>query len=161
MLLDNGQRSMEAWYFIFSICFFNASRSMFCRALGSMLAEIYPHATPAKATCKRVERNVKPQRCYKSCRAWRARSLSLSLSTTTGVAHRCRNTLFAANGKCRKFVVQPTPAHSMHCKSIESRETRDGRARAESESESELTAAPERVLQQDQHQHCLPLLTRC
>lgn len=48
MDLDNGQRSIEAWYFIFSICFFNASRSMFCRALGSMAAKIYPHTTPAK-----------------------------------------------------------------------------------------------------------------
>lgn len=61
MDLDNGQRSMEAWYFIFSICFFNASRSMFCRALGSMAARIYPHATPAKTESVREslrERNI-------------------------------------------------------------------------------------------------------
>lgn len=36
MLLDNGQRSMDAWYFMFSICFFSASLSMAARILGSM-----------------------------------------------------------------------------------------------------------------------------
>lgn len=37
MLFDRGHRSIVAWYFIFSICFFNASRSMVARTLGSIL----------------------------------------------------------------------------------------------------------------------------
>lgn len=36
MLFDNGHRSIEAWYFMFSICFFSASRSMVARILGSI-----------------------------------------------------------------------------------------------------------------------------
>lgn len=36
MLLDSGQRSIVAWYFMFSICFFSASLSMAARVLGSM-----------------------------------------------------------------------------------------------------------------------------
>lgn len=36
MLFERGQRSMEAWYFMFSICFFNASRSIAATTLGSM-----------------------------------------------------------------------------------------------------------------------------
>lgn len=36
MLLDNGHRSIEAWYFMFSICFLSASRSMVARILGSI-----------------------------------------------------------------------------------------------------------------------------
>lgn len=36
MLFDRGQRSIVAWYFIFSICFFNASLSMAATTLGSI-----------------------------------------------------------------------------------------------------------------------------
>lgn len=36
MLFDNGQRSIDAWYFIFSICFFSASLSMFAIVLASI-----------------------------------------------------------------------------------------------------------------------------
>lgn len=38
MLFDRGQRSIDAWYFIFSICFFNASLSMAARTLESISA---------------------------------------------------------------------------------------------------------------------------
>lgn len=37
ILFDKGQRSIEAWYFMFSICFFNASRSMVASTLASIL----------------------------------------------------------------------------------------------------------------------------
>lgn len=36
MLLERGQRSIEAWYFMFSICFFNASLSMVAIVLASI-----------------------------------------------------------------------------------------------------------------------------
>lgn len=36
MLLESGQRSIEAWYFMFSICFFNASLSMVAIVLASI-----------------------------------------------------------------------------------------------------------------------------
>lgn len=36
MLFDRGQRSIEAWYFMFSICFFNASLSMVAIVLASI-----------------------------------------------------------------------------------------------------------------------------
>lgn len=33
MDFESGQRSIDAWYFMFSICFFRASRSMFAKIL--------------------------------------------------------------------------------------------------------------------------------
>lgn len=41
MLFDNGQRSIEAWYFMFSICFLSASLSMAARILGSIAQDLY------------------------------------------------------------------------------------------------------------------------
>lgn len=41
MLLDSGQRSMDAWYFMFSICFFSASLSMAARILGSIAQNLW------------------------------------------------------------------------------------------------------------------------
>lgn len=40
MLFDRGHRSIVAWYFIFSICFFNASRSMVASTLGSIVSAV-------------------------------------------------------------------------------------------------------------------------
>ncbi|KYN35633.1 hypothetical protein ALC56_10193 [Trachymyrmex septentrionalis] len=42
MLFDRGHRSMDAWYFIFSICFFSASLSMVASTLGSMVTAAPP-----------------------------------------------------------------------------------------------------------------------
>lgn len=42
MLLERGHRSMDAWYFMFSICFFNASLSMVASTLGSMVTAAPP-----------------------------------------------------------------------------------------------------------------------
>lgn len=42
MLFDRGHRSMVAWYFIFSICFFSASLSMLASTLGSMVTTTPP-----------------------------------------------------------------------------------------------------------------------
>ena len=36
ILFDRGQRSIVAWYFMFSICFFSASLSMAATTLGSI-----------------------------------------------------------------------------------------------------------------------------
>lgn len=42
MLLERGHRSMDAWYFMFSICFFSASLSMVASTLGSMVTAAPP-----------------------------------------------------------------------------------------------------------------------
>lgn len=42
MLFDRGHRSMDAWYFMFSICFFSASLSMVASTLGSMVTAAPP-----------------------------------------------------------------------------------------------------------------------
>lgn len=43
MLFDKGHLSMVAWYFMFSICFFNASLSMVASILGSMVTAAPPY----------------------------------------------------------------------------------------------------------------------
>lgn len=49
MLFDRGHRSIDAWYFIFSICFFNASLSMVASTLGSMVTAAPPLSQIGKA----------------------------------------------------------------------------------------------------------------
>lgn len=48
ILFDNGHRSIEAWYFMFSICFFSASRSMVARILGSIASGMLPREMEKK-----------------------------------------------------------------------------------------------------------------
>lgn len=101
------------------------------------------------------------RRCYKSCRPWRALSLSrsppaLALTLPAASFRGCRALLqehpvhwWQVSGIS---VVQLTPAHDTHSKSIESREKGDGRAGAEPESARVQTVSPKRVLQRQQLQ---------
>lgn len=85
------------------------------------------------------------RRCYKSCRPWRALSLALpllphlhSLLLPLGVAALLQEHPVHWWQVSGISVVQLTPAHDTHSKSIESREEGNGRAGAERESASSV-----------------------
>lgn len=95
MLLDSGQRSIVAWYFMFSICFFNASLSMAATTLGSMTARALPHAT-----------------CAEHVRTGSVNTALLSL--TFSLSHTHTHNIWSSDVQCERYLV----ISYQHCESF-------------------------------------------
>lgn len=51
MDFDKGQRSIDAWYFMFSICFFKASLSMVANVLASIRVRLFEFLLTQASIC--------------------------------------------------------------------------------------------------------------